>query len=55
MSQCKKCERTLLEGETDYCPACASNKSHKIKKIIEIAMPMVLTAGGIAFKLLKKK
>lgn len=55
MSQCKKCERTLLESEADYCPACASNKSHKIKKIIKIAVPIVLTAGRVAFKLLKKK
>lgn len=55
MNKCKTCERDLQKDEIDFCPACASSKSHKIKKIIEIATPIVIAIGGIALKLLKKK
>lgn len=55
MRNCAKCERELEAGEGEYCPACASSKSHKIKRILEVAGPLALAAAGIAFKLLRKK
>ena len=55
MQKCKSCERELQKDEIDYCPACASSKSHKIKKIIEVATPIVIALGGIAIKVLRKK
>lgn len=55
MKNCKNCGRTLDENEKNHCPACASSKSHKIKKIIEIATPIVIAIGGFALKLLRKK
>jgi hypothetical protein len=55
MQKCRNCERELQKGEVEYCPACASSKSHKIKKIIEVATPIVIAVGGLAFKLLRKK
>lgn len=55
MRKCKSCERELHKDEIDFCPSCASGKSRKIKKIIEVAAPIVIAIGGIAFKLLKKK
>lgn len=55
MKKCKNCERVLQKGEDEFCPACASSKSHRIKKIIEVATPIVIAVGGFAFKLLRKK
>jgi reverse gyrase len=55
MQKCKSCERKLQGDEEEFCPACASSKSHKIKKIIEIAVPIAIAIGGIAFKLLRRK
>lgn len=55
MLKCKNCERELQKDEKEYCPACASNKSYKIKRIVEAVGPMVITIGFIAFKLLRKK
>lgn len=55
MQKCKYCERELQKGEIDLCPSCSSSKSHRIKKFIEVATPILITIGGIAFKLLKKK
>jgi len=55
MQKCKSCERELQKDEVEFCPACASSKSHKIKKIIEIATPIVIAIGGIALKLLRNK
>lgn len=55
MQKCKSCERELQKDEIDFCPSCTSSKSHKIKKVIEVATPIVIAIGGIAFKLLKKK
>lgn len=55
MQKCKGCERELQQDEVEFCPACASSKSYKIKRIIEVATTIVLAIGGIAFKLLKKK
>lgn len=55
MQKCKSCERELRKDEIEFCPACASSKSHRIKKIIEVATPIVIAIGGLAFKLLRKK
>ena len=55
MQKCKSCERELQAGEVEYCPACASSKSHEIKKIIEVAVPIVAAVGALLFKLLRKK
>ncbi len=55
MQKCKGCERELQKDEIEFCPACASKNSHKIKKVIEIATPIVMAGVGIAFKLLRKK
>ena len=43
MQNCKSCERELQKDEVEFCPACASSKSHKIKKIIEAATLIVRT------------
>lgn len=55
MQKCKNCERELQKGEVEYCPACTSSKSHKIKKIIEVVTPIVIAVGGLAFKFFRKK
>lgn len=55
MQKCKNCERELQKNEVELCLACASSKSHKIKKIIEIASPIILMVGGVALKFLRKK
>ena len=55
MQKCKGCERELQKDEVEFCPSCASSKSHKIKKIIEVVTPIVIAVGGIVFKLLRKK
>jgi Zn finger protein HypA/HybF involved in hydrogenase expression len=55
MQKCKSCERELQKDEIELCPACDSGKSHKIKNFIEVAIPIVLAIGGLAFKLLRKK
>lgn len=55
MKKCKGCKRELQKDEVEFCPACASSNSHKIKKIIEVVTPIVIAIGGIAFKLLRKK
>lgn len=55
MQKCKSCERELQKDEVEFCPACTSRKSHKIKKFIEVATPIVIAGVGIAFKLLRKK
>jgi uncharacterized paraquat-inducible protein A len=55
MQKCKGCERELQKGESEYCPACSSSKSHKYKKVIEVAAPILIAGAGIAFKLLRKK
>ena len=44
MKNCKECDRSLLEDEYDYCPACKSAKSHNTKRWFEIA-GTVLTQG----------
>jgi len=53
--KCKNCERELQRGEDEVCPACDSTESHRIKKIIEVATPIVIAVGSIAFKILGKK
>jgi Zn finger protein HypA/HybF involved in hydrogenase expression len=51
MQKCKKCERVLQRDELEYCPACASSKSHKIKKIIEmLSIPLIAMATYKFFK-----
>ena len=55
MKNCKRCERALLDGELDFCPACASGRSHKAKRVIEIGVPIVIMMAGFAIKLLRKK
>jgi hypothetical protein len=54
MPKCKCCGRELQKNENEYCPSCASTKSHKIKKIIEIATPVVIAIAGYTYKFLKK-
>lgn len=55
MSKCKKCERSLVEGEVDLCPACASEKSHKFKRVFEVVTSIVIAGGLVFIKLLRKK
>lgn len=50
MSKCKNCERELQKGEVEYCPACTSSKSHKIKKIIEVVAPLLTAVGAWVIK-----
>jgi hypothetical protein len=50
MSKCKNCERELQKGEVEYCPACTSSKSHKIKKIFEVVAPLLTAVGVLVIK-----
>lgn len=54
MQKCKKCERKLQKGEGKYCPACASSKSYKTKKIFEFVVPILVVVVG-AFQSFRKK
>ena len=55
MSKCKNCQRELIEGEVDYCPACSSDYSHRVKQIVEVVTPLLIAAGAAAYKIWKKK
>ena len=54
MRKCKSCGRELQGSEVKYCPSCTSKSSHKIKKIVEVAAPLLIAVGGVAVKVLKK-
>lgn len=55
MRACKKCERELQEHEADFCPACRSDKSHKWKRFVEAAVPIVAAVGIGVFKYMARK
>lgn len=55
MQKCKSCERVLQGDEVEFCPACASRKSHKIKKAIEMVVPIAIAIGGVAYKLFRNR
>lgn len=51
MSKCE-CDRQLNEDEKQ-CPACASKKSHRWKKVAEGIVGVVVIGAGIASYFLK--
>jgi RNA polymerase subunit RPABC4/transcription elongation factor Spt4 len=54
MNKCSVCGRLLNENESDLCPACESDKSHKKKRWVEIGGFVVIIAGGIATHIIKR-
>lgn len=49
----KTCDRVLREGEKKHCAACASDRSHKRKKVSEIVCGVFVLLGvaiGAALK-----
>ena len=50
MSKCK-CGRKLRPSE-ERCPACSSKKSHRWKKVVEVAVGAVALVGGIVIYIL---
>lgn len=55
MQNCKKCQRELMPGESDKCPACESEASHKWKKVTEAVVPLAIGAVAVGIKLISNK
>jgi ABC-type ATPase with predicted acetyltransferase domain len=49
MNKCSKCGRLLNENESDLCPACESDKAHKIKRWAEGVIGTVIIGGALIF------
>ncbi len=47
MKKCAKCERPLLDGEKDLCPACISDGNHEAKRWTEIIVGTVAVVAVI--------
>lgn len=47
MAKCTKCGRPLAAGEKALCPACASERSGKVKRTVEVVVGALTVAAGI--------
>jgi RNA polymerase subunit RPABC4/transcription elongation factor Spt4 len=52
MQACEKCGRPLQAGEDRFCPACRSDRSHKIKKWAEGVGVFVVVVGLTVWRIL---